>query len=49
MVDLHMPIISPSGVQEVVDLARHSLALSRSSGVWVGYKLVTSVADGTGP
>lgn len=48
MVDLHMPIIFPGDVQEAVDLARHSVALSRASGVWVGYKLVTAVADGTG-
>ena len=48
MVDLHMPIIFPGDVQEALDLARHSVALSRASGVWVGYKLVTSVADGTG-
>src|SRR5688572_4312846 len=48
MVDLHMPIIFPGDVQEALDLARHSVALSRSSGVWVGYKLVTAVADGTG-
>ncbi len=48
MVDLHMPIIFPGDVQEALDLARHAVALSRASGVWVGYKLVTSVADGTG-
>ena len=48
MVDLHMPIIFPGDVQEALDLGRHSVALSRSSGVWVGYKLVTAVADGTG-
>ena len=48
MVDLHMPIIFPGDVQEALDLGRHAVALSRSSGVWVGYKLVTAVADGTG-
>ncbi len=48
MVDLHMPIIFPGDVQEALDLARHAVALSRASGMWVGYKLVTSVADGTG-
>ena len=48
LVDLHMPIIFPGDVQEALDLARHSVALSRASGVWVGYKLVTAVADGTG-
>ena len=48
LVDLHMPIVFPGDVQEALDLARHSVALSRASGVWVGYKLVTAVADGTG-
>ena len=48
MVDLHMPIIFPGDVQEALDLGRHAVALSRASGVWVGFKLVTSVADGTG-
>ncbi len=48
MVDLHMPIIFPGDVQEALDLARHAVALSRASGLWAGYKLVTSVGDGTG-
>jgi len=48
LVDLHMPIIFPGDVQEALDLSRHSVALSRASGVWVGFKLVTPVADGTG-
>jgi indolepyruvate ferredoxin oxidoreductase len=48
LVDLHMPIVFPGDVQEALDLARHSVALSRASGVWVGFKLVTAVADGTG-
>ena len=48
MVDLHMPIVFPGDVQEALDLGRHAVALSRASGVWAGYKLVTAVADGTG-
>ncbi len=48
LVDLHMPMIFPGDVQEALDLSRHSVALSRASGIWVGYKLVTAVADGTG-
>ena len=48
LVDLHMPILFPGDVQEALDLGRHAVALSRASGVWVGYKLVTPVADGTG-
>ncbi len=47
-VDLHMPILFPGDVQEALDLSRHAIALSRASGIWVGLKLVTPVADGTG-
>jgi indolepyruvate ferredoxin oxidoreductase len=48
LVDLHMPILFPGDVQETLDLSRHAVALSRASGVWVGLKLVSPVADGTG-
>ena len=48
IVDLHMPILFPGDVQEALDLGRHAVALSRASGIWVGLKLVTPVADGTG-
>ncbi|MBA3287276.1 MAG: indolepyruvate ferredoxin oxidoreductase family protein [Acidimicrobiia bacterium] len=48
LVDLHMPILFPGDVQEALDLSRHAIALSRSSGIWVGLKLVTPVADGIG-
>ncbi len=48
LVDLHMPILFPGDVQEALDLSRHAVALSRASGIWVGLKLVTPVADGTG-
>ncbi|MDQ3351956.1 MAG: indolepyruvate ferredoxin oxidoreductase family protein, partial [Actinomycetota bacterium] len=48
MVDLHMPILFPGDVQEALDLGRHAVALSRSSGIWAGIKLVTPIADGTG-
>jgi indolepyruvate ferredoxin oxidoreductase len=48
MVDLHMPILFPGDVQEALDLSRHAVALSRACGLWVGLKVVTAVADGTG-
>ncbi len=46
--DLHMPIIHPGNVQEVLDLGRHAVHLSRTCGLWVSVKIVTSVADGSG-
>ena len=48
MVDLHMPIMFPGDVQEALDLARHAVALSRASGMWVGSSSSRPVADGTG-
>jgi indolepyruvate ferredoxin oxidoreductase len=48
LVDLHMPLLFPGDVQEALDLSRHAIALSRTSGIWVGLKLVAPIADGTG-
>lgn len=48
LVDLHMPILYPGDVQEVLDLGRHAVALSRLTGMWTSMKVVTAVADGNG-
>jgi len=51
MVDASMPVISPAGVQEILDYGHYGYALSRYSGLWVGLKTmkdtieVTSVVD----
>lgn len=50
-VDAYMPIVSPAGVQEILDYGLYAYALSRFSGLWVGLKTmkdtieVTSVVD----
>ncbi len=52
MIDAYMPIVSPAGVQEILDYGQYAWALSRFAGVWVGLKTmkdtveVTSVVDG---
>ncbi|RFU13891.1 indolepyruvate ferredoxin oxidoreductase family protein [Rhodobacteraceae bacterium W635] len=52
MVDVHMPVLSPAGVQEILDYGVYGFALSRYAGVWVGLKTMkdtveaTSVVDG---
>ncbi|WP_037307014.1 indolepyruvate ferredoxin oxidoreductase family protein [Ruegeria halocynthiae] len=53
LVDTYMPVVSPAGVQEILDYGIYGFALSRFAGVWVGLKTmkdtieVTSVVDGS--
>ncbi len=52
LMDAYMPIVSPAGVQEILDYGVYAFALSRFSGLWAGLKVmkdtieVTSVVDG---
>jgi len=52
LVDAYMPVLSPAGVQEILDYGLYGWALSRFAGVWCGLKTmkdtveVTSVVDG---
>lgn len=45
LVDASIPILSPSGVQEILDYGLYGWAMSRYSGCWVGIKCVKDVAD----
>jgi indolepyruvate ferredoxin oxidoreductase len=43
--DLHMPMLYPATVQEVLDYGLYGWAMSRFSGAWVGFKLTADTVD----
>lgn len=48
LADLAVPVLTPGSSQEVLDLGRHAVELSRCSGLYVALQVVTAVADGSG-
>ena len=47
MVDAYMPVLSPAGVQEIMDFGLYGYALSRFSGLWAGLKLMKDTVEVT--
>ena len=48
LADLAVPVLCPGSSQDIIDLGRHAVALSRASGLYVALQIVTPVADGSG-
>jgi indolepyruvate ferredoxin oxidoreductase len=46
-VDVMTPILSPAGVQEVIDYGLYGFAMSRFTGTWVGLKCVKDTIEST--
>ena len=47
LIDAYLPIVSPAGVQEILDYGLYGYALSRFSGLWVGLKTMKDTIEAT--
>ncbi|MGH3756736.1 indolepyruvate ferredoxin oxidoreductase family protein [Actinophytocola sp.] len=48
LADLAIPVLFPADSQDIIDLGRHAVELSRVSGLWSALKVVANVADAAG-
>ncbi|MGH1354196.1 MAG: indolepyruvate ferredoxin oxidoreductase family protein [Thalassovita sp.] len=47
LVDAYIPVLSPAGVQEIMDYGVYGYALSRFTGLWVGLKTMKDTVEAT--
>ncbi|HEY4162193.1 MAG TPA: indolepyruvate ferredoxin oxidoreductase family protein, partial [Dongiaceae bacterium] len=45
LMDVNIPILNPSGVQEILDFGLHGWAMSRYSGCWIALKVTAETTD----
>ena len=45
LMDVNIPVLNPSGVQEILDFGLHGWAMSRYSGAWAGLKVTAETTD----
>ena len=45
LMNLAIPVLAPSDIQDVLDLGLYGIALSRFSGCWIGLKIEPNVTD----
>src|SRR6185369_12688881 len=43
--DAGIPVLNPSGVQEILDLGLYGWAMSRYSGCWIAFKTIAETVD----
>ncbi len=43
-----IPVLYPTGVQEIIDLGLHGIAMSRYSGLYVAFKCISDTVDASG-
>ncbi|WP_420392778.1 indolepyruvate ferredoxin oxidoreductase family protein [Acuticoccus sp.] len=47
MINALIPVLSPAGVQDIVDYGLLGIAMSRFAGLWIGFKLVKDTVEST--
>ncbi|WP_158964029.1 indolepyruvate ferredoxin oxidoreductase family protein [Chachezhania sediminis] len=47
LLDAYMPVVSPAGVQEILDYGLYGIGLSRFSGLWTGLKTMKDTIEST--
>ncbi|MGI9494390.1 MAG: indolepyruvate ferredoxin oxidoreductase family protein, partial [Geminicoccaceae bacterium] len=46
-VDAEIPVLTPSDIQDILDLGLHGIAMSRHSGLWTGMIALADLMDGS--